>query len=77
MLYPIPPQMGTHIIPPPPTPPQYRSVNQVNQFQQQQQHYYNATQISDVNSGGSIMGGRNKQASLQSRDNNIQVQSMF
>ena len=58
-------------------PPQYRSVNQVNQFQQNQIHDDNATQISAVTSGGSIMGGRNKQASLRSCNNNRQVQNVF
>ena len=77
VIYPMPPQMVTHMIPPPPPRPQYRSVNQVNQFQKQQQHDYNATQISAVNSGGFIMGGRKKQASLRSRNNNRQVQNMF
>ena len=66
----MPPQIGTHMIPPPPPPPQYISVNQVNKFQQQQQHGDKATKISAITAGGSIMGGRNKQSSLQIRNNN-------
>ena len=31
IIYPIPHQMGTHMIPPPQHPPQYISFNQVNQ----------------------------------------------
>ena len=77
VIYPMPPHMGTHMIPPPPPPSQYRSVNQVSQFQKQQHHDDNATQISNVTTGGSIMGGSNKQASLQSSNNNCQVQNVF
>ena len=63
-IYPMPSHMGTHMIPPPQPPPQYISVKQVNKFQQQQQHDDNATEISAVNTGGFIMGGRNEQSSL-------------
>ena len=69
--------MGTHMIPPPPHTPQYISVKQVNQSQQKQQNDDNATKISFVTAGGSIMGGNNEQESLQSRNNNCQVQNVF
>ena len=62
VIYPIPYQMGTHMIPPPPPLSQYRSVNKVNQLQQHQQYDDDATQISDITAGGSIMGERNEQA---------------
>ena len=65
------------MIPPHPPPPQYRLVNKVNQFQQQQQHYEKATQISAITDGRSIMGERNEQAYLRSRNNNCQVKNVF
>ena len=77
MIYPMPFHMGTHIIPPPPPSPQYISVNQVNQFQQQQQHDENATQISDITAGDSIIGEINDQVSLRSCYNNIRVKNVF
>ena len=73
----MPSQMGTHMIPLPPSPPQYISVNQVNQSKQQQQYDDDATQISAITDGGYIMGGRNNQASLQSHNNNRKVQNVF
>ena len=76
VIYPTPLQIGTHMIPPPPPRPQYISVNRVNQFQQQE-HYDNNTQISAITAGGSILGGRNEQASLQSCNNNNQVQNVL
>ena len=75
VVYPMPHNMGTHMIPPPP--PQYRSVKKFNQFQQHLQRDDNATQISVINTGGSIMGGRDKQASLRSCNKNRQVQNVF
>ena len=59
VIYPMTPNMVTHMIPPLPPPPQYISVNQVNQLQQQKQHDDKATQISAVTDGGSRMGGSN------------------
>ena len=46
-------------------------------MKKKQQHDDNATQISVINTGGSIIGGRNKQASLRSRNNNCQVQNVL
>ena len=66
MIYPMPPHTGTHMIPPPPLPPQYRSVNQVNQLQKQQHYDDNSTKSSDSTAGGSITGGRNEKSSLKS-----------
>ena len=77
MIYPMLPLMGTHMIPPYPPLPQYISVNQVNQFQKQQQHDEKTTQISDIAAAGSIIGGRNYQASLQICNNNRQNKNLL
>ena len=69
--------MVTHMIPtpPPPSPPQYiyQLTNSINS-----NNINNViTEISDVTACGSTMGGKNKQASFRSRNNNRQVKNMF
>ena len=66
---PLPPQMGTQMSIPPPPPAPIRTINQVGQYQQ-------PDDLSVV-TGGTLMGGRNEQASLRSRNPNRHIQNVI